>query len=44
MNKTLKRGFVLVKQNSKFVTRVAQFNKQESADLQFADGTVKVNT
>jgi exodeoxyribonuclease VII large subunit len=44
MNKTLKRGFVLVKQNSKFVTRAAQFDNQESADLQFADGSVKVKT
>jgi len=43
VNKTLKRGFVLVKQNSKFVTRAAQLNNRESADLQFADGIVKVN-
>jgi exodeoxyribonuclease VII large subunit len=44
LNKALKRGFVLVKQNSKFVTRASQFNKKESADLQFTDGFIKVNT
>jgi exodeoxyribonuclease VII large subunit len=44
VDKALKRGFVLVKQKSKFVTRAAQFNKRDSADLQFADGFVIVNT
>jgi exodeoxyribonuclease VII large subunit len=44
VNKALKRGFVLVKQNSKFVTRAAQYNKSDSADLQFTDGIIKVNT
>jgi exodeoxyribonuclease VII large subunit len=43
VKKALKRGFVLVKQNSKFVTKAAQFNNQLSADLQFTDGIVKVN-
>jgi len=43
VNKVLKRGFVLVKQNSKFVTKAVQFNKSQSADLQFTDGIVKVN-
>ena len=44
VNKALKRGFVLVKQNSKFVTRAAQYNKSDSADIQFTDGIIKVNT
>ena len=44
VDKALKRGFVLVKQKSKFVTRAAQFNKRKTADLQFADGIVKINT
>ena len=43
MEKALKRGFVLVKQKSKFVTRAAQFNKRDNADLQFTDGIIKVN-
>jgi exodeoxyribonuclease VII large subunit len=44
IRKTLNRGFVLVKQNSKFVTKATDFNKKASADLQFKDGIVKVNT
>ena len=44
VKKVLKRGFVMVKQNSKFVTRAAQYNKSDSADLQFTDGIIKVNT
>jgi exodeoxyribonuclease VII large subunit len=44
IKKTLNRGFVLVKQNSRFVTKVSDFNKKSSADLQFKDGVVKVNT
>lgn len=36
----LKRGFVLVKQNSKFVTRAVNFNKDNKARLKFYDGEV----
>jgi len=36
----LKRGFVLVKQNSKFVTRAVDFNKERNARLKFYDGEV----
>lgn len=40
IQRSLKRGFVLVKQNSKFVTRAADFNKAEKANLKFYDGEV----
>jgi exodeoxyribonuclease VII large subunit len=40
IQRSLKRGFVLVKQNSKFVTRAAKFNKEEKARLKFYDGEV----
>ena len=40
IERALKRGFVLVKQNSKFVTRAAKFNKEEKASLKFFDGEV----
>ena len=40
IQRVLKRGFVLVKQNSKFVTRAVKFNKQEKAKLEFFDGEV----
>ncbi|MGB5289437.1 MAG: exodeoxyribonuclease VII large subunit [Ignavibacteriaceae bacterium] len=40
IQRSLKRGFVLVKQNSKFVTRAAKFNKEEKASLKFYDGEV----
>lgn len=36
----LKRGFVLVKQNSKFVKRASDFNKERKALLKFYDGEV----
>jgi exodeoxyribonuclease VII large subunit len=42
--KILERGFVLVKQNSFFVTRAAKYNKGEPANLQFSDGTIKVHS
>jgi len=44
INKTLKRGFVLVKQNSKFVQRLKELDKNESAELSFYDGKIKVRT
>lgn len=40
IERALKRGFVLVKQNSKFVTRAVKFNKEEKASLKFFDGEV----
>lgn len=36
----LKRGFVLVKQNSKFVKRASDFNKERKALLNFYDGEI----
>jgi exodeoxyribonuclease VII large subunit len=43
IQRSLKRGFVLVKQNSKFVTRAVKFNKKEKALLKFFDGEVNTN-
>ena len=40
IQRALKRGFVLVKQNSKFVTRAVDFNKGKNAWLKFYDGEV----
>ena len=40
IQRVLKRGFVLVKQNSKFVTRAAKFNKEKKASLNFYDGEI----
>jgi len=40
INNTLKRGFVLVKQNSKYITKAKQFIKNEDAELQFSDGEI----
>ena len=42
IEKTLKKGFVLVKQNSKFVTRAKDFNKATETLLKFADGEIKL--
>jgi exodeoxyribonuclease VII large subunit len=44
IKKTLKRGFVLVEQNSKFVKMLADLNKNQPADLSFYDGKIKVHT
>jgi exodeoxyribonuclease VII large subunit len=43
-NKVLERGFVLVKQNSRFVTKAAKYSKDDPATLQFSDGNIKVHT
>ncbi len=40
IQRVLKRGFVLVKQNSKFVTRASDFNKDKNAQLKFYDGEI----
>ena len=42
IEKTLKKGFVLVKQNSKFVVRAKDFNKATETLLKFADGEIKL--
>jgi len=42
IQKTLKRGFVLVSQNSKFITRSAKFNSKNSAVLKFYDNELTV--
>jgi len=40
VDRSLKRGFVLVRQNSKFVTRASKFNKEKKAQLKFYDGEI----
>jgi exodeoxyribonuclease VII large subunit len=40
LERSLKRGFVLVKQNSKFVTRASDFNKEKKAQIKFYDGEI----
>ncbi|MGD8307752.1 MAG: exodeoxyribonuclease VII large subunit [Ignavibacteria bacterium] len=42
VDKTLKRGFVLVKQDSEYITTVKKFNRKKRADLLFHDGDIKV--
>lgn len=42
IQKTLKRGFALVKQDSKFVMRSAKFNPDKSAVLKFYDDEVTI--
>ncbi len=44
ITRTLKKGFVLVQQNSKFVLRAAKFNKLAAAKLKFSDGDVDINS
>ena len=39
---TLKKGFVLVKQNSKFVTRASNFDKTSDTLLKFFDSDIKL--
>ncbi|MGD1006770.1 MAG: exodeoxyribonuclease VII large subunit [Ignavibacteriaceae bacterium] len=43
IQKSLKKGFVLVKQNSKFVTRSVNFDKNKESVLKFYDSDVIVN-
>ena len=40
VQRSLKRGFVLVKQNSKFVKRASDFNNKEKAQLKFHDAEI----
>jgi len=44
IKKTLERGFVLVKQNSKYVISASEFESKKSAQLIFSDGNIKVRT
>jgi exodeoxyribonuclease VII large subunit len=42
LQRTLKKGFVLVKQDSKFITRTDKLDKETPASLKFYDGEVTV--
>ncbi len=43
VKKVLKKGFVLVKQDSKYVKRAAEFNNSEAASLIFFDDEIGIN-
>jgi exodeoxyribonuclease VII large subunit len=43
IQRVLKRGFVLVEQNSKFVGRASDFIKNKKAKLKFYDGNIEIN-
>jgi len=43
IQRTLKRGFVLVEQNSKFVIRASEFIKDHKARLKFFDDVIDIN-
>lgn len=42
LDRTLKRGFALIKQNSKFVTRKKNFNPAQTTSVKFYDGEVLI--
>ncbi|MBK7378401.1 MAG: exodeoxyribonuclease VII large subunit [Ignavibacteriales bacterium] len=42
IQKTLKKGFVLVSQDSKFIKRYAEFTKDKKSILKFFDGQVEI--
>lgn len=42
INKSLKKGFSLIKQNDKFITRQRNFNSSHPAIIKFYDGELKV--
>ncbi len=44
INKVLKKGFVLVKQDSKFITRAAYFNSEFETLLNFYDGDIRLES
>ncbi len=44
IQRTLKRGFALVKQDNKYVSRSVQFNSDTDAEVIFADGSIKINS
>ncbi len=43
IEKTLKKGFALIKQDDKFVTRKKNFNNDLSATIKFFDGEIKLD-
>ena len=43
VQRTLERGFVLVRQDNKYIKRSNQFNSNEETELIFADGSFKFN-
>ncbi len=43
LQKTLKKGFVLVKQDSNFITRAKNFNSKKTTTLKFFDKDVKLD-
>lgn len=42
VNRTLKKGFTLIKQNSKFISRKKYFDRQKSAIIKFYDGEMEI--
>ena len=44
IKKTLKKGFVLVKQDSKFITRAKNFDDKQDALLDFYDGKIHLKS
>ncbi len=43
IDNTLKKGFALIRQNSKFISRKNKFNLAEPAIIKFYDGEIKIN-
>ncbi len=43
IQRTLERGFVLVRQDNKYIKRCTQFTSNEETELIFADGSIKMN-
>jgi exodeoxyribonuclease VII large subunit len=43
IQRTLERGFVLVRQDNKYVKRSTQFDSTEETELIFGDGSIKIN-
>lgn len=44
IDKSLKKGFALIKQNDKFITRQNNFDKKSDAIIKFYDGEVKIKS
>jgi exonuclease VII large subunit len=42
IDKTLKKGFALIRQNSKFISRKNNFNLAEPAIIKFYDGEIEL--
>lgn len=43
IKRALKKGFVLVKQDSKFITRFSAFNAEKKSEIIFYDGSKEIN-